>query len=183
MKVAFLIGHDEKSKGAISKHLIDGKEVSEFDFWKDFVLKNLLDHGDIFVHESISSYNKKQEITAEKTKDYDLVIEFHFNSYNGKAQGVEALYYYKNNKTQAICEEFSNLVSQKMNIRLRGNNGATASSSGNGFGFLHKTKNWAILIEPFFGDNKSDCKKFNEKKMKEAIIEAIAYAKKLKYNV
>lgn len=183
MKVAFVIGHDKKSKGATSKHLIEGKELSEFDFWKEFVLKNILDYGDIFTHESISSYEKKQKGTAEKTKDYDLVIEFHFNSFNGKAQGVEALHYYKNNKTQAICEEFSALVSEKMGIKKRGLNGATASSSGNGYGFLYHSKPWAVLIEPFFGDNKNDCKKYDEKKMKEVIIETIAYAKKLKYNV
>ena len=34
-----------------------------------------------------------------------------------KAQGVEALHYYKNNKTKAICEMFSQLVSRKMNIK------------------------------------------------------------------
>lgn len=183
MKTAFVIGHDEKAKGATSKHLIEGKEISEFDFWKEFVLKNLLDHGDIFVHESISSYDKKQRATAEKTKYYDLVIEFHFNSFNGKAQGVEALHYYKNNKTQAISEMFSQLVNEKMNIKLRGMNGATPSSSGNGYGFLYHTKKWAILLEPFFGDNKSDCKKFDEKLFKEVIVETIAYAKKLKGDV
>jgi N-acetylmuramoyl-L-alanine amidase len=180
MKVAFVIGHDEKSKGATSKHFFEGREVSEYTFWKFFVLKNMLDYGDIFTHESISSYDKKQRTTAEKTKDYDLVIEFHFNSFNGKAQGVEALHYYKNNKTKAICEEFSDLVSEKMGIKKRGLNGATASSSGNGYGFLYHTKQWAILLEPFFGDNASDCKKFDEKLFKEVIIETIAYAKKLK---
>ena len=183
MKVAFVIGHDEKSKGGVSKELVKFKQVAEFDFWKEFVLKNLLDHGDIFVHESISSYEKKQKATAEKTKDYDLVIEFHFNLFNAKAQGVEALHYYKNNKTQAICEEFSSLVFKKMGIKKRGLNGATASSSGNGYGFLYHSKPWAILIEPFFGDNINDCKKYDEKLMKEVIIETISYAKKLKYNV
>ena len=86
MKVAFVIGHDEKSKGGVSKELVKFEQLAEFDFWKEFVLKNLLDHGDIFVHESISSYEKKQRTTAEKTKNYHLVIEFHFNLFNGKAQ-------------------------------------------------------------------------------------------------
>lgn len=180
IKTALVIGHIDSSQGAISDHLCDN-QVTEFGLFKDICENDLSELGDIFIHDDIKNYTARQKAMAERTKGYDLVFELHFNSFNKKAQGVEALHYYKNGNTQLIAQKFSQLIAEKMGIKIRGKYGAKATSKGNGFGFLYETKGWAVLLEPFFGDNKEDCEKFDRALFKEVMEEIIAYAEKLKY--
>lgn len=181
MKTAVVIGHIPSAQGATSSHL-ETNQVTEFSYFKDFAETHLIDICDVFVHEDIKGYDTRQKVMAERTKDYDLVLELHYNSFNTRAQGVEALYYYKNEKTKLIAQKFSELVNQKMGIKIRGNKGAVGLSKGNGYGFVKNMKGWALVLEPFFGDNLNDCKKFNKQLFKQVIIETIEYAKGLRIN-
>ena len=178
MKTVIVIGHIPSAQGATSNHL-ETNQVTEFSYFKDFAETYLNDVCDIFVHEDIKGYDTRQKVMAERTKDYDLVLELHYNSFNTKAKGVEALYYYKNQKTKLIAQKFGQLVHEKMDIAVRGNNGAVGLSSGNGYGFVYHMKGWALVLEPFFGDNKQDCEKFDKEKFKQVIIETIHFAETL----
>ena len=173
MKVAAVIGHDQLDGGAYSKTL----KTNEFDLFLKFCEEYLQDILHVFTHEKGKGYGERQDLMKVRTSEYDLVLEFHFNSFNGEAEGVEALYYPSNENTRKISEKYCQLVHDSMGIKIRG---AKPRGSGDGAGFLKKTRGWAIILEPFFGDNPEDCAKFDKEKYRDVIIELIAYAIKLK---
>lgn len=168
MRVAFVIGHTKINKGAYSSYF----ELREYDFWKQFECE-LKEVGDVFYHNClIYGYNSRQRAMGMKTKDYDIVFEVHFNSFNGTTQGCEALYYHTNEITKEIsnkfCSEYSSLSD--------GNNRGSKSLSNNnqrGFGFVYYQKTNAVILEPFFGDNYTDCRKFEINNFINAIKKAI----------
>ena len=172
MKVAFVIGHNKNSKGAYSKEL----GFSEWDYWNDFYINELCNLGELFNHSLSSSYTSRQKAMADITKYYDLVFELHFNAGSSSANGVEALIYSGNNKMKIISELYCKLMNEKFSLK---NRGCKEKSSGNGFGFLKHTKGDAILLEPFFGSNKSDCKKYKHKEHALIIEEVINKYKQL----
>jgi N-acetylmuramoyl-L-alanine amidase len=170
-KVAIVIGHTEKDKGAYSRIL----KKSEFDFFKD--LENeLAKIGDVFEHNpEISSYTRRQIDTAKKTVTYDIVFELHFNSFNKIAHGCEALYHEGSIKGMELAKKFCKTWNKKTGIVVRGavaHGGAVAiGKGGRGEMFLKKTKHTAVLLEPFFGDNQSDCAKWDKEKFIETLKE------------
>ena len=156
MKVAIVIGHTKKDKGAYSEHL----KISEWDLFKQVIEKDLLLDVDMFLHDpEISSYTKRQELTAKNTQFYDLVFECHFNAANTKAQGCEALYYHGSKSGKNIATKFVEIWSKETGIKNRG--AKPLNVGDNGYGFVMKTKGTAVLLEPFFGDNANDCDKWN----------------------
>ena len=156
-KIAFIIGHCSIEKGAFSQTL----QITEFEFWSN-LSKKLWHLGDVFEHGTSKSYTTRQQLTAQKTANYDIVFELHFNSSsNRSAEGCEALYWHKNKQGKAISEKFCELVFEKMGIKNRGAK-AISKRKENGAGFLAETKGTAVLLEPFFGSNKEDCFAFTE---------------------
>ena len=161
MKIAFVIGHHENAKGYYSKY----HKVSEWDFFKD--ASTLIKGADIIFHDkNISGYVTRIKNTAEKYLDpnnYDLVIEAHFNAYKDEqANGCETFYYFKNKRTKELARDFSSLVNKRTNIKIR-ESGAKALSNtkDRGYASVYWPKADTILIEPFFGSNKSDCEKIS----------------------
>lgn len=156
MKVAFIVGHHKKSKGALSKHF----NLREWDFYKEVVRE--LGEVDVFYHdENISGYTSRIKNTAKKVNKYpfDLVIELHFNSAVHKsANGCETLYYYRSKKAKDYAYLFSQIVTEETGIKSR-NGGLKALTNRNdrGFASVYYTKAPTILIEPFFGSNEMDC--------------------------
>jgi len=169
-KIAFVIGHTSKDKGAFSTFL----QISEFDLFKEFANKHLSEVGDIFLHdETITSYTQRQADTATKTTEYEYVFELHFNSATPAAEGCEALYYTGNTKAEKIAEKFCSLMVQEMDMKNRGAKALNASDRG--FGFVSKQKPTALILEPFFGSNEDDCRNFKQEKYKKVIFELINY--------
>jgi N-acetylmuramoyl-L-alanine amidase len=158
MKIAFVIGHHEKSKGAFSKDL----NVSEWDFYNQ-VAELLESSVEVFQHDpNIKGYSNRIRVTAEKINrgDFDLVIEAHFNAASPQANGVETLYYFNSLKGRQYAQHFSELVHDATGIKIR-NNGlkALTNSKDRGYAAVYYPAAPTILIEPFFGSNKGDCKK------------------------
>ncbi len=162
-KIAFVIGHHKYAKGAYSTYL----EQTEFDFWMSYK-KELELLGDVYRHNPlIPSYRVRQLIMAKKTKKYDLVIELHFNMFNGSAEGCESLFYYKNEHTLKLSLDFCKKYSELTDTY---NRGAKPLMKGKrGYYFVKYQKPNAILLEPFFGDNQKDCERFTFRKFKESI--------------
>ncbi len=158
MKVAIVIGHHKNSKGALSKYF--GKR--EWDFYNE--VEKCLFNTETFWHdENISGYTSRIKDTANRInkKDFDLVIEMHFNSaVHESANGCETLYYYRSDKSKQYALKFSKLVSNQTGIKVR-NGGLKALTNRNdrGFASVYYTNAPTILIEPFFGSNTEDCKK------------------------
>lgn len=158
MKIAIIIGHNEKSKGYFSKHL----NVYEWDFYNDLV-QDLECIGDVYFHDSsINSYEKRCEDISERIgKKYDLSIALHFNSFNGKAGGTEVFYWHSNKETKEIATFLSDEFSSRSGLANRGAK-AYKTAKQRGAGEVFKPKINAILFEPFFGDNKTDCDKWDK---------------------
>lgn len=169
MKIAVVVGHHERDGGAFSPFL----QISEFNFYSE-VVKHL-QGVDVYFHNSrIKSYTQRIRFTADKlnAKDYDLVIECHFNAASAVANGCETLYYFNSAKGKDYALKFSKLVNNCTGIKLR-NNGlkALVNSKDRGFASVYYPKAPAILIEPFFGSNKEDCFKIKNAQNMASIIQ------------
>lgn len=168
MRIAFVIGHTKLSKGAYSSYF----ELMEYDFWKQFEC-DLKKVGDVFFHNYlIHGYTSKQKSIAKKTKDYDVVFELHFNSANTRANGCEALYFYTNNQTKRISQDFCDKYTSLTGARNRGAK-ELYNKEQRGFGFVKEQKASAIILEPFFGDNLLDSARFDIDKFLKAVKYAV----------
>ena len=168
MKIAFVIGHHKKSKGAFSEYL----GMSEWDFYNKVM--DCFNEANIFYHDSnIIGYTNRVRNTASKLNKFpfDLVIELHFNSAHYTANGCETLYYFKSVKGKEYAKKFSDVVHRETGIKLRnGGLKALVNKNDRGFGAVYYPKAPTILIEPFFGSNALDCAKIeNHKKMAEIL--------------
>lgn len=169
MKVAFVIGHHKKSKGALSKHF----GLREYDFYKEVL--SFLNEPSVFYHdENISGYTTRIKNTASKINkvNFDLVIELHFNSaVHHSANGCETLYYYRSDKSRDYAKQFSKIVASETGIKSRnGGLKALTNRGDRGFASVYYTKAPTILIEPFFGSNDNDCKRIESTKNMARII-------------
>jgi len=161
-RVAIIIGHRSKSKGAFSQIL--GKQ--EYDFNKD-VATYLTDIADIYERPNTrfvsEAYRIKQLVNEVNKHNYDLVISLHFNSFhNPKAHGATALYYITNAYGKQLAHEYVQMVSDDFGIKKR-NLIPIQYASQRGGTLIAKLKSTAVLLEPFFGSNKADAKQFKNK--------------------
>jgi N-acetylmuramoyl-L-alanine amidase len=173
MKVAIVVGHHAKAKGAYSEFLKD----SEFDFYNkvvDWYKRCLNGSGDIYLHdENIGGYITRIKNTARKlnTKNYDLVIELHFNAATPQANGCETLYYFQSKKGREYAFKFSQIVHEQTGIKVRNNGLKALTHKGDrGFASVFYPSAPTILIEPFFGSNKKDCELIRDYKYMARIL-------------
>lgn len=99
--------------------------------------------------------------------DVDLVVSFHLNAFDTKANGVEVCYY----DQQALAAKVSAQLSKDIGWTNRG-----AKERRYGEKRLHvlaETKAPAILIELGFIDNESDMAKWNVDKIANSIVYAL----------
>lgn len=175
MKIAIVIGHHYRSKGAFSKHL----QVSEWDFYNQ-VVQCIPEHSsnysiDIYHHDGdIGGYVTRVKNTARKLNkiDYDLVMELHFNaSSDPRANGCETLYYFASRKGRDYALKFSDVVTEFTGIRVRnGGLKALTNKRDRGFASVYYTKAPTILIEPFFGSSAIDCERIKDAEFMAKII-------------
>ncbi len=154
-RIALVIGHHAAECGAYSEFF----HAKEYTFFSS----ELPVAGDVFVHNQFTrGYNNRQKEMAEKTKDFYLVIELHFNMFDGKTGGCQALTFPGNDLTAEIGARLTKKINARMGIRDRGTK--YLHENENGYGFLKHQKPNAVLLECFFGDNELDCKKWNTDK-------------------
>ena len=139
----------------------------------------------VFHHNSyIKSYTQRIKFTAKKLDDFDLVIECHFNAASELANGCETLYYFASKKGKVYARLFSEIAHKTTGIKLR-NNGlkALVSKRDRGFQAVYQPKPPTILIEPFFGSNKSDCQKIRNPENVAFIINEFLYELRQIYTI
>lgn len=148
MKVAIVIGHDHRSPGAYSPFL----GMSEYIYHSE-VASHLSTVADVYKRPNVKGYNNQMQELANLTapKNYDLVVELHFNSFNKKANGTETVTYHGNSRTLDYGKVFNEIISNAYGSINRGEK--TVTNGGRGFGFLSKMPADSIILEPFFGDN------------------------------
>ena len=166
MKVAVVIGHEPKSKGAFSPYLA----MSEYDYNSE-VVKHLPDDIAIYRRKPGVGYQKQMRLLADEMnpEKFDLVIELHFNAANNLAHGCEALIYKKNASSRLFGGLFCRNITKAYGTRDRGVKELEVPSD-RGFYFVYYQSANALILEPFFGDN-PEAKKFLDPKKYACIIE------------
>lgn len=151
MKIALVIGHSRKSKGARNSSF----EMDEFDFNEtlakqinaDFKDYNLNDEIVIVYRENgfVNLPNEINELNA------NLIVSLHCNAFNTKANGCEMLYYHRSETGKKVAEIFQGNVLKALKNKDRGILSRTSEDRG---GYLLKATNApCIIAEPFFIDN------------------------------
>lgn len=163
-KVALIIGHNARSKGAFS--MIVG---SEFIYWKNIAEKvkgEIPELVDIYERKPSTNYViEMKEVLKELNKnDYKFCLELHFNSsLSLSAKGCECLVYHKNDKAKKLAIDLMARLQTKFKSTIRGNRGLIEVQDSNvrgGYGICN-SKDTYILIEPFFGSNIDESLKFS----------------------
>ena len=162
-KVAIVVGHDKIEQGAFSNLL----KQSEFAYHTE-VAKHL--QFDIYNRPTSGNYYQKMVALSNEinAKDYDLVIELHYNSFNGVANGCEALYFNGSNVGKRYAEVFCAEVVKEYGSVNRGAK-PIGKQNERGFWFLKLMDKPALILEPFFGDNAEALKFKDHKKYAELI--------------
>jgi N-acetylmuramoyl-L-alanine amidase len=148
MKVAVVIGHDVKSPGAYSTHL----HTFEY-MYNSEVATYLAGCADIYKRPLGGGYKTQMKTLAAEinAKNYDLVIELHFNCFNKEAHGCEAVIFKGNKTTRAKGEKFCKHITETYRTHNRGVK-EVATDADRGYWFLRLMDAPAMILEPFFGD-------------------------------
>jgi len=145
-KVAIIIGHCKEQPGAFSKSV--GSEYQ----YNQGIASTLIDMADVFRYDNFDK-GYTQTIIQDmkpKTKNYDLVLELHFNSFtNPQANGVEALYFHSNTKAKTIGQEFCMLMNAEFGSTVRGAK-ALKDASQRGYACVAYQVPTTLILEPFF---------------------------------
>ena len=163
-KVALIIGHNDRSRGAYSPILL-----SEFKCWKRIAEKikgEIPGIVDIYERKPNKAYiPEMNEVLKELNKnDYKFCMELHFNSsLNRDANGCECLVYWENEKAKELATDFMARLQNVFGSKIRGNHGIIEIQGSNvrgGYGICN-SKDTYILVEPFFGSNQDESLKFS----------------------
>jgi len=154
MKIAVVIGHSEKSQGAINKRY----DVSEFQFFETLAQKIKSNFSDFnMVDEIVLVYreNGYAKLPSEiNSLNVDLVVSLHANAFNTTTDGCEMLYYHKSESGKEIATIFQKKILKLLANTDRGIKPKTSEDRG---GYLLKETNApCIICEPFFIDNDAD---------------------------
>lgn len=116
---------------------------------------------------STQAQNLSNIVRNCNSHDVDLVISFHLNAYDGKANGVEVCYYDQQDLAAKVSAQLAKDIGWK-------NRGARERRYGNERLYvLAETKAPAILIELGFIDNDADMAKWDVDKIANSIVYAL----------
>lgn len=151
MKIALIIGHNQRSKGAYSSYL----KTSEYDYWGEVakgldvpVLRRNPNRG--------YSLEMREMLSRLEQLNYDVAIELHFNSAISNAEGAEVLIYKGNKKAKMLAQNLLDRLVDKGH-RNRGIIEVSRERERNGAYGICNSRGHYLLIEPFFGSNEKDC--------------------------
>jgi len=156
-KLCWIVGHCKNEPGAFHETV-----GYEFDYNLE-IASGLTDLGDVFTFEPGNiSFNKNykyviQKSMVPKTKDYDIGIELHFNSYSKEANGVEAWYWNGNEKGYKIASKYCSLMAKEFGSINRGPK-AIKHDGQRGYWTFALQKPTIVLLEPFFCTGRENIK-------------------------
>lgn len=162
-KVAVVVGHTEFRQGAVSP--FKDRLPSEWRFNSEIAEGLRSPEVDIYYYDpKIIGYKARVDKLAEEInkKDYEAVIELHYNASGiPQANGVEALYYLDNEVGKKLAAQYCKEFSELYGIKDRGGK-ALYNKKQRGFYFHQKMKTTTLILEPFFGTNEEDVFMFTE---------------------
>lgn len=166
MLIALDYGHSKKADDGAYGILEEFKVNREYGSLIKKYLEQLGHTVDIVSKDTCTSESDalSYRVNQEHKKKYNLYISCHANCFNGSAEGCEVLYYSNTGKQYAekIVSEIAKLGFKNRGAKYRNN-----------LYVLKHTYAPAIIIEPFFIDNKHDCSLYNADKLARAIVKGI----------
>ena len=161
-QIAIIIGHDSLVQGAYSRLL----GLSEWQFYENMrVLNNWhlnadnsFDDYDLHIfHRDRRGIISAHEKLVKSGVKFDLVMEFHFNAFDGAAHGSEIIVdeSYKENGLKFFATELNDRWCAAMLLRHRGVKFRKEGEAGH-FNVSNYKDAPYFLVEPFFGDNEGD---------------------------
>jgi N-acetylmuramoyl-L-alanine amidase len=167
-KIAIVVGHTKAMKGACSPHGIACEWV-----YNSKVASYLKDIADIYYYDTYSKggYTDMVKRNARKinAQNYNLVMELHYNDAAPEANGCETYYYFSNAIGKQLATTASEYISSAMGVKNRGIR-ALINKYDRGFAAVYYPTPTTLLLEPFFGSNEADCKKFMGKEKEYADV-------------
>lgn len=160
MKAAIVVGHNSVAKGARGKSPIGEHEFTYNDRIADEIVR--LARGPLtakkFHRQKTSSYSREIDTVYAQVDEYDadVSIELHFNAASAMATGTETL---SSGSSGSLALAKSVQESMLATLGLRDRGVKILSRGDRGGRSLHAGRPPAILVEPFFGSNSSDCRK------------------------
>lgn len=188
IKVALIIGHNSRSKGAYSSII-----GSEYNYWKNIaeeIKYKIPGLVDVYEREASTNYvvEMNKVLRELNSKDYKFCLELHYNSALSKqANGCECLVFWKNEKAKKLAKDFMEKLKDKFGSRIRTKENTlkvkkkdekgkdveekkkevtqglilVQDSNTRGAYGICKSKDTYILAEPFFGSNDNESLKFS----------------------
>lgn len=156
-EVAIVVGHTKLRPGA------KGYLEAEFHYNKK-VAELLKDVADIYYYDTYNfGYTSMVKRNAAKINkgDYKLVLELHYNAASPQANGCEVLYYFRNKDGKRLAQFLSKMISRRFKVKNRGAK-SLVNKKDRGFAAVYYTNPTTLIVEPFFGSNKSDSAKFED---------------------
>jgi N-acetylmuramoyl-L-alanine amidase len=153
-KIAILVGHGAGDSGAICWNKM---EEHEYNKKASSIILDQVKNKELKVF--FKTKNGWGSTYAQVALFHpDICIEMHLNAATGTAYGCEVLI--TSESARSIGELFASRFCEKFQRRIRGSKGIKWLKSGDrGFGNVYaasKVSKKAILIEPFFCDNKTE---------------------------
>lgn len=166
-------GHHLKDSGAIG---VNGRqENKEAIAFRDLVNAELKRKGKAVVQDD-DRETLGQYLGRINPTDKDVVVETHFNAFNGKATGVEGLVADDaNERSKAMAKEIVDGFARIMGVANRGVK--KESQSARGSLALMRKKGAVALIEICFIDNAADMKAYDANRVNLACFLAGVIAK------
>lgn len=164
-KIAIMVGHTEVAPGAKAVEPIGEHEY----FFNKKLAAEMLE---IAKGKGIEAQVFYRNTGGVKGGYLDLnlwaptcAIELHFNAANGKAKGTCTLYGASNKLSGALARSVQNAMLKVFNRVGPTDRGIILlNRNDRGYFNVNQAKCPSVLIEPFFGDEKSDCELGFEKK-------------------
>lgn len=159
-KIFISVGHGGKDCGAVGNDLRE----SDMTLKLSKVIGELLGiNGFDYMLSRTSDIDNVQATKIEQIKKYkpDLMLDIHFNAFNGKASGVETYYQNKSENSKNIAAKISAAVAEYLSLLNRGAKNRVLPPDGRDyFGMLRNCPYTAVLLETCFIDNATDMKGF-----------------------
>lgn len=160
MKIALIIGHNEKSQGAVN----DTYGITEYMFNKPlaFLIASVLaeqGHTPLVMYRE-TSYTKLP-LEVNKT-GADLAISLHCNAFDDNPHGSETLHYESSSRSKLLAESIQSEVVNTLGLTDRGVKPCKfdrVGKAGDRGGYLLRyTHMPCVIVEPFFIDSDQSLK-------------------------
>jgi N-acetylmuramoyl-L-alanine amidase len=164
-KIAIVIGHNAKSGGAVLAVEPTTNECAYWSIWGKALAEYSDDNVQFEIFNRLPSISYKDEIKEVYGRvdawGADLSIELHFNAANTAAKGAETLSS-GSDGSMKLATIIQNRTAELLGLSEKENRGIkVVSKEQRGGPSVHYGQAPAVLLEPFFGSNPEDYKRFH----------------------